>query len=130
VARGEKEEENTLKDYLDADDDGKRILYVIPESAGDVYMSTSLFKNIKQNYPEHNLYVSVKSEYIEMLDGNPHVHKVIPFFKECENALLMEGHGDHDGFFDILFLSHLMAQRQLNYLHNGKDKIMFDMKTF
>ena len=130
VARGEKEGENTLKDYLDKDDDGKRILYVIPESAGDIYMSTSLFKNIKQNYPEHNLYVSIKPEYIEILDGNPYVHKVIPFFKECENALLMEGQGDHDGFFDILFLSHLMAQRHLNYLHNGKDKIMFDMKTF
>ena len=130
VARGDKEEQNTLKDYLDEDDEGKRILYVIPERAGDIYMSTSLFKNIKLNYPEHNLYVSVKSQYSDILHGNPYVHKVIPFFKECENTLLMEGKGDHQGFFDILFLSHLMAQKHLNYLHNGNDKIMFDMKTF
>ena len=32
-----------FKDLLDKDDEGKRILYVIPESIGDVFISTSLF---------------------------------------------------------------------------------------
>ena len=93
-------------------------------------MATSLFKNLKEVYPDYDLYVSAKPEYEEILDGNPYVYKFIPYFKECEDSFLMEGQGPHKGFFNILFLSHLAAQRHGNYLHNGEDKIMFDLKTF
>jgi len=36
-----------LEDLLDKDDKGKRIAYVMPESAVDVFLSTSLLKSIK-----------------------------------------------------------------------------------
>ena len=49
VALGELEKASSLKDYVDEDDERKKILYVIPESAGDVYMATSLFKNLKKS---------------------------------------------------------------------------------
>lgn len=130
VALGELEKASSLKDYVDEDDERKKILYVIPESAGDVYMATSLFKNLKKTYPDYDLYVSCKPEYRSILDGNPYIYKHIPYFKECEDHFLMEGQGNHKGFFDILFLSHMTAQRHANYTHNGKDKIMFDLKSF
>ena len=38
----------SLEDFLDKDDKGKRIIFVIPESIGDIYMSTSLFESIKE----------------------------------------------------------------------------------
>ena len=93
-------------------------------------MATSLFENIKNVYPNYNLYVTVKGEYSGILDANPHVYKTIPYFRECEDAFLMEGQGAHKGFFEIVFLTHHMAQRNGSYLHNGKDKIMFDLKDF
>ena len=117
-----------ITDFLDPDDGGKRILYVIPQSIGDVFLSTSLFKSLKESYPEHNLYVATKPENVEVLDANPHVHRVIPYVQEMENLTWLEGMGDHKGFFEVAFLPHLGTQRVLDYMHNGKDKIAFDIR--
>lgn len=111
------------------DKDDKRILLVMPESAGDVFMVTSLFKSLKKMYPEHNLYVATNQQYFAILDGNPFVHKVIPYIQEMDNLMWLEGNGKHKGFFDIAFLPHIGTQRILNYLHNAKDKIEFEIKN-
>ena len=52
-----------MEDLLDKDDKGKRIAYVMPESAVDVFLSTALLKSIKLKYPEYNLYFVTKPEY-------------------------------------------------------------------
>lgn len=131
VAQDENQKTKTVefKELLDDDDEGKRILFTMPESIGDVYMTTSLLKNIKQLYPDYNLYYATKPEYFEILDGNPHVHKMIPYNKSLENLLAMEGYGNHKGYFEICFLPFIGTQRILNYMHNGKDKIQFDLCT-
>ena len=119
-----------FKDLLDKDDEGKRILYVIPESIGDVFISTSLFKSIKETYPDYNLYVATKQEFIDLLDGNEYVHKALPYISNMDNQLWLEGQGKHKGFFEIAFLPFVNTQRMLTYLHNGKDKIAYkDLKT-
>ena len=120
--------ETHITDFLDEDDEGKRILYTMPQSIGDVFLSTSLFKSLKESYPEYNLYVATKPENTEILDANPYVHKVIPYGQEMENLTWLEGMGDHKGYFEIAFLPHIGTQRMLDYLHNGKDKIAFDIR--
>ena len=105
-----------------------RILYVMPESIGDIYLSTSLFESIKKQYPNKNLYVATKPEYFDILKGNPYIHKVIPYISQMDQLLWLEGAGDHNGFFEIAFLPHIGTQRVFNYQHNGKDKIAFDLK--
>jgi hypothetical protein len=115
----------SFEDQLDKDDKDKRLLYVMPESIGDVFMSTSLFRSIKELYPELNLYVATKPENFEILQGNEHVHKVIPWKSEMENQLWLEGHGKHKGYFEIAFLPFINTQRVLTYLHNGKDKVAY-----
>lgn len=117
-------------DLLDKDDKGKRLLYVMPESIGDIYMSTSLFKNIKKQYPNHNLYVAVKPEYFEILKGNPYTHKVLQYIPQMDQLLWLEGMGNHDGYFEIAFLPFVGTQRMLDYIHNGKTNIEFDIKDF
>jgi glycosyltransferase involved in cell wall biosynthesis len=117
-----------FEDLLDQDDIGKRALIVIPESIGDVFMITSLFESFKEVYPNYNLYISTKQEYFDILNANPHVHKVIPYVPQMDNLMWLEGAGDHKGFFEIAFLPHIGTQRILNYLHNGKDIIQFDIK--
>ena len=112
-----------IEDFLDKDDQGKRIVYVMPDSAVDVFLSTSLFKSIKDKYPDYNLYVATKPEYFKILDGNKYVHKVIKYSNQFDNTLFLEGVADHQGLFEIAFTPHLVTQKLSNYIHNGKDKI-------
>ena len=129
VAKDELSKNNPInfEDILDKDDYGKRVLIVIPESIGDVFMITSLFKSFKEVYSEYNLYIATKQEYFDILIGNPYVHKVIPYIPQMDNLLWLEGAGEHNGFFEMAFLPHIGTQRILNYLHNGKDIIQFDI---
>jgi hypothetical protein len=118
---------DSLSDFLGKDDEGKRILMVMPQSAGDVFWCTSLFKSIKDTYPEYNLYFAAKKEYMDLLDGNPYLYKCLEYQPFMENLLHLEGAGSHKGFFEIAFLPHVGTQRAYNYQHNGKDKVIFDI---
>ena len=118
-----------FKDMLDDNDEGKRILLSMPQSIGDVYMCTSLLKNLSETYPEYNIYFATKQEYFDILEGNPHVHKIIPYGKHLDSLPTMEGQAEHKGYFEIAFLPFIGTQRMLNYMHNGKDKIQFDLCT-
>lgn len=118
-----------LSDLLGSDDKGKRILFVMPESAGDVFMATSLLSSIKNLYPNHNIYFATKPEYLEILHGNPLIYKSLVFSPFMENLLTMEGHGVNEGYFDITFLPHIGTQKIFDYQHNGKDKVEFNLYT-
>ncbi|REK60405.1 MAG: hypothetical protein DWQ49_06230 [Bacteroidetes bacterium] len=126
----DKDKKINFEDLLGKDDKGKRILYVMPESIGDIYISTALFENIKQLYPDHNLYVATKPQYHEILAGNPHVYKTLSFIEQMNNLLWLEGQGDHEGFFEVAYLPHVGTQKFFDYQHNGKDKIQFDLCTY
>ena len=117
--------ETSLEFLLDKDDFGRRILYAMPDSTQDLFLSTSLFRSIKEQYPNFNLYVATKPEHAEILDGNPYVHRVIPFVQQMENLFLMEGMGQHKGYFEIAFLPYVTTQKIPTYSHNGVDKIAY-----
>ena len=123
-----KKQEFKFEDFLDEKDKGKRMLYVIPESASDVFLSTSLFKSIKEEHPEFNLYVATKPELMSILDGNEYVKGVIPYVPEMDNPLFSEGVGELNGEFEICYVQHLGPMKNLDYLHNGKDKIGLNLK--
>jgi glycosyltransferase involved in cell wall biosynthesis len=118
-----------LKDLLDKEIED-RILLVMPESAGDVFMSTSLLPSIKETYPDKDIYFSTKKEYFPILNGNPYIHRILDYSPQMENLPLMEGRLNHKGYFHICFLPHIGTQRHLDYLHQGDgDKIMFDLHS-
>jgi glycosyltransferase involved in cell wall biosynthesis len=119
-----------FEDILDPNDKGKRILIVMPESAGDVFMATSLLPSLKNTYPQYNIYFATKQEYFSILNGNEYIHKIIPYIQQMDNLMWLEGAGDHEGYFEMAFLPHFGTQRMLSYLHNGKDKIDFNIKNF
>lgn len=103
----------------------KRILYVIPASDRDVFLSTALFRSIKEQYPDYKLYVATDPQYRNALDGNPYVDEVLNYCQEMDNLIYLEGGGAHKGFFDIAFLPHLHTQRVISYVHNGKTSIAY-----
>ena len=65
--------------------------------------------------PEYNIYFATEPKYFEILDNNPYIHKVIPYNQQMDNLLLMEGQGEHEGFFEITFLPYIGTQRIFNY---------------
>ena len=119
------EKSKTIESFIDKNDGGKRILYVMPESAQDVYMSTSLFRSMKETYPDHKIYVSTNQENFEILDANPYVHSVMPYSPQMDQIFSLQGTSNHDGFFDMAFLPYFTTQRNPTYSHNGLDKIAY-----
>ena len=117
----------------------KKVLYVIPESIGDVYMSTSLFKSIKSRYPDHKLYVATKPQYKSIVEGHESVDAVIDYHQDMEAFANTEGVnnvGNAGGkpdkgikkVFEVSYIPYINVQRRSNYTHNGVDKIEFDLK--
>ena len=115
-----------LEDYFDGEDE-KRISIVMPESAGDVLIVNSLITNFKKLYPEYNLYFITQLQYFSMIDDHPDIHKIIPYQNGMDNVLMMEGQGEHKGYFDMCFVPFALTQRFLGYLRNGLDKDNFNL---
>lgn len=116
-----------FSEFLDPNDK-KKILFVMPDSIGDVFLCTSLFESIRNQYPEYALYVATNQGNFEVLKGNPNIKKVIPYIPNMDQLIWLEGQRGHKGYFDIAFLPHITTQRMLTYLHNGQDRIEFDIK--
>ena len=125
--------EYNIANFVDKDDEGRRLALVLPKSIGDIYISTSILKSLKETYPEYNIYYITDPQYFCILDGNPYVHKTIPYNNQCDDVLYLEGYGgvegrkDSKGFFEVAILLHAGNQRFLNYTRNGKDKISLEL---
>ena len=113
----------SLEDLLDKDG-RKRLLVVMPESAGDVFILTSMFESLRARYPKETwaFYFATKPEFFDILRANPYIDKVLPYNPIMDNLLHLEGINDHKGFFDVAYLPHLGTQRILDWMHNAEDK--------
>ncbi len=120
----EQKKKTSLEDLLD---DGDRIAVVMPASAIDVLSINSLIDNLNTLYPSHDIYVFTAPKFFDHIEDHPLVHKVLAYSTEIDNLHLLEGSGDHKGFFDIAFLPHYGTQRFHNYHHNGIDKTQFEL---
>jgi hypothetical protein len=105
-----------------------KILFILPESAGDIFLSTSLLESLKELYPDSDIYYACKEAYHSILYKNPYIYKTIPYYQIMDNQIAMEGTGDWRGVFDISIMASIFTQRFLNYLNNGKGKIAFNLK--
>lgn len=114
-------------DLLDKNDKG-RVLFSIPQSAGDVLLCTALFKSIKERYPDWTLYVSTNKEYRSIIDGNQYVDRWLEFQPVFENIHFLEGNSTNKGYFDIVYSPYWQTQKLINPTHNGVDKLHFDIK--
>lgn len=118
--------EYDLQDLVGDEGRDNRILYVMPRSATDVFLSTSLFSSISENYEGCNIYVATEPENFEILDGNPYIHKLIPYHPKLDNIFSLEGSGDEQGYFKVVYAPHFYTQKIACYQHNGQDVIDFN----
>jgi hypothetical protein len=122
-------EENRKNEQLDFRDlfdfnDKTRILFVIKESVGDCFIVTSLFKNLKEQYPNSDLYVCTDPKYFDIFAGNPYVYKLVPYLQVVENELIMTQ--GSKPIANVYIHTAIATQRILNYI--SKDKIGFELK--
>lgn len=113
---------------IDNIDGVTKILLVIPESAGDVLLCTSLLSSIKEMYDPCHIYFACYQQYFPILKNNPYIYKTIEYVQIMDNTILMEGVGTWNGLFDIAIMVTAMTQRLTNYVHNGIGKIAFNLK--
>jgi glycosyltransferase involved in cell wall biosynthesis len=109
------------------EDEGRRIAVIIPQSESDVLLINSLMKNLKTQYPEHNIYIFTKEQYFQYIEDNPYIYKCLKYSDVLENVVLLEGAGDHKGFFEMAFHPHTTTQKSISYLHNGVNKNQFSL---
>ena len=117
-----------FEDFLNPNDKG-RVIVVQPEGAEDIFLITSLFKSIKETYPEWALYVSTKRDFKDMIDGNPLVDKWIEYIPIMDNIIFLEGNSSHQGFFNVAYLPYINTQKIPSFMHNGQDKINFNINA-
>lgn len=123
----QKNNQISIKELLGDEGKDKRIAFVLPKSIGDLVMSTSLFQGLKEAYTDCNLYVFCEQKYFEVLEGNEYIHKLLPYSEQVDNQILLEGQGEHEGFFIASFHPYFRTQKYLDYLHNGKGVSQYDL---
>jgi hypothetical protein len=128
AASQKEQKEVDIQDVLDKDDAGRRIAVVMPQSAGDVLMVNSLLSNLKELYPEYNIYFITLPQFFEIVNEHPAVHKILPYSPIFDNLLFLEGQGSHKGYFEIAFLPFVTTQKHFTYHHNGKDRTQIQLQ--
>lgn len=119
-----------LKNIINAIDDNgcPRILLILPESAGDVFLATSLFRNLKELYHEYDIYFACLKQYQSILRNNPYIYKTIDYYPIMDRELIMCGIGGWSGLFDISIFLSAYTQRFLNYIHNGQTRLGINLR--
>ena len=107
VAMKENSENQSIKmsDVLGKDDENKRMLFISPKSSRGAFMSTSLFKSIKEQYKDYNLYVACEPDKNCFFTANAHVHKVIPYTNEMQNPHWLKGLVEQTEYFNVVYSS-------------------------
>lgn len=100
----------------------------MPEGAGDVLLCTSLFKSLRENYPDYEFTFATNKQFHCILKNNKYIDKIIEYNLIMDDLLKMEGCDTYFGAYDICFIPHIQTQRYLTYMHNGLTKIAFNIK--
>tara|TARA_Y100000593_G_scaffold37188_3_gene72170 strand:+ start:16482 stop:18344 length:1863 start_codon:yes stop_codon:yes gene_type:complete len=122
VARDENAKKSKQIDFqsiFSEDDKGRRVAVVVPGSETDVLMVNSLIKNLQRKHKNHNIYIFTKPENIEYIEDNPNVYKCLPYSDEIDNPVILEGRGDHEGYFEYAYFPTVTTQKFPCYIHNG-----------
>lgn len=123
VAHKENAERAPKQDFGDLFDknDRKRVLVVAKESGGDLFIITSLLPGLKSLYPDADLYFACDPRFNDILAGNEHIHRVLPYQPVMDNELQMLP------YVHAYYLPTLPTQHRLGYL--GKHEIGLELEA-
>lgn len=108
--------EVSLRDLIGFKDE-KKLLFVIPESIGDAFISTSVLPSLKEKYDGYKIIVATSQSYFDVFKGNKYCDKVIQYIDIMDNELIMTGSGKQKGFVDVyIHATDKMQRFPLNYI--------------
>ena len=124
VAKEENQKNSPPQDFgvLFDKNDKKKMLFVMKESGGDIFIATSLLKGLSDLYPDVEIYFACDGKFHQILDGNPYIHKVLHYHSAMEQEMFVMN------YVDYYLHPAITTQRQLAYL--TRDKIGLDLKGF
>ena len=108
-----------IEDYLEDECKNDRLILVSKAGVREVLYSLSLLPEIKKTYPNHKIYFCTLPQFQELLDDNEFIDKFIPYHDSLNNALYLEGLGNHEGFFDLAFIPENCVDLKAIGHHNG-----------
>lgn len=108
-----------LQSFLDTPDN-YNVLYTMPMSTGDVFISTAVLDGLKKELPENaKIYFATQPQYNDVLRGNPHIHKVIPWNESMINVDLIES------VFDLALTPNTATQYTFsNWVRKGQGRLL------
>ena len=68
----------------------KTLLYTMPMSAGDVYLSTATVDSLKKKYPDHRIFFATEQRYASILEGNSDIDVIVQWQPWMANVALVE----------------------------------------
>jgi len=104
---------------VDKDRANKRLLFSLKQSAGDIFISTSLLKSLKEQYPDTDIYFMCEEKYHEIIYGNTYIHKILPWIEQLDHEMIATSCGQKEKLFDIYINPSIATQTKLNYLSNN-----------
>lgn len=111
----------TLKQWVDKDRKNKRIAFVMPHHAEDVFMSTATVNSLKEKYPQHDIYFFTKRMYYDLVDNCENIHKICEYSEGMDfDCFSFIGRADKEGLFDLAFFPHKETKNSYDYMNHGR----------
>lgn len=108
-----------LQAFVDTPDDFN-VIYTMPMSAGDIFISTAVIDGLMKELPEDaKIYFALDPKYADILLDNPHIHKVIPWNQTMMQTELLEE------VFDLALMPNTATQFTFsNYVRRGQGRLL------
>lgn len=131
VARTDNEKNNPIKfeDLLDTTGK-KRMILVQPRSLGDCVIVTALFEDLRKQYPadEWMFYVATEKQFRDVVESSEYVDKWLEYNPQFDNSMMLQGIGDHKGYFEVSLHPYFATQKANAYTQNGYNNTSLDLQ--
>lgn len=99
--------------------DNLTLLFTMPMSAGDVFISTAIVDSLKKKFPDHHIIFATADKYRDILKNNPDIYKVVHIENWMSDISFCEK------IFDEVYTPNLAIQLTTsNWVHGGKGRIL------
>jgi len=109
-------DEIRIEDIFESENGRKKLMLVAKESIGDVFIVTSLLDDIKNKYPEHDVYFVTDEKNFELVEGNENIYKIVQYSPMLDNEMLVCGFGGRPKLVDVYINPFILIQKYLGYL--------------
>lgn len=105
---------------------GPSLIYTMPMSAGDVFLSTGVVKALRRKHPGHRVYFATSPQYFDILkdlraDGKLLIDEIVTWQPWMQDV------GTLEDIFDEVYTPNLAVQMTWsNWVHKGKGRNLID----